>query len=357
MRRAARCVASRQLVDGRHRRRRPGRAIRAHPGQQGGIRDRALLRRLYGRHGVCGADGRVGLHDGDLRHHQNQLHLRNPTVFDADLARRRRRSSQAPRVEQPLSSPGARCHQHALSDHRRAGRYLRDLPLLSPHAHVLPADGRRVHARPVTGRPAMNYLDCFRALARRRTDQLVVTSAGNSSQAWRAATHDSEASFYLDASMSLSTMFASGLALARPELKIWAFMGDGAFCMNPGMLMVERQMNLPNLTHFLVSNRVYGATSNAALPNLAPNDYCAIARAMGLERVLECRSIEAVERDFAALHSANLPGHTFVVLEVEPFSAEEQKLEQPPFDGPELKFRFGRHVEALTGCSIFGYRI
>jgi hypothetical protein len=36
------------------------------------------------------------------------------------------------------------------------------------------------------------------------------------------------------------------------------------------------------------------------------------------------------------------PGHTFVVLEVEPFSAEEQKLEQPPFDGPELKFRFGR---------------
>ncbi len=62
-------------------------------------------------------------------------------------------------------------------------------------------------------------------------------------------------------------MFASGLALAQPELKIWAFMGDGAFCMNPGMLMVERQMNLPNLTHFLVSNRVYGATSNAGLPN------------------------------------------------------------------------------------------
>ena len=50
------------------------------------------------------------------------------------------------------------------------------------------------------------------------------------------------ASFYLDASMSLSTMFASGLALAQPQLKVWAFMGDGAFCMNPGMLMVERQM-------------------------------------------------------------------------------------------------------------------
>ena len=203
----------------------------------------------------------------------------------------------------------------------------------------------------------MNYLDCFRALATRRTDEIVVTSAGNSSQAWWAVTRDSEASFYLDASMSLSSMFASGLALAQPELKVWAFMGDGAFCMNPGMLMVEREMNLPNLVHFLVSNRVYGATSNAALPNFAINDYAAMARAMGLERVFEFRSVEALERDFAQLSAANAPGHTFVVLEVEPFSAAEQRMEQPPFDGPELKFRFGRHIEARTKCNIFGYRL
>ena len=203
----------------------------------------------------------------------------------------------------------------------------------------------------------MNYLDCFRALAARRTDEIVVTSAGNSSQAWWAVTRDSEASFYLDASMSLSSMFASGLALAQPELKVWAFMGDGAFCMNPGMLMVEREMNLPNLVHFLVSNRVYGATSNAALPNFAINDYAAMARAMGLEHVFEFRSVEALERDFAQLSAANAPGHTFVVLEVEPFSAAEQRMEQPPFDGPELKFRFGRHIEARTKCNIFGYRL
>jgi sulfopyruvate decarboxylase subunit beta len=203
----------------------------------------------------------------------------------------------------------------------------------------------------------MNYLDCFRAIARRRTDQVVVTSAGNSSQAWWAVTRDSDASFYLDASMSLSTMFASGLALAQPDLSIWAFMGDGAFCMNPGMLMVERQMNLKNLVHFLVSNRVYGGTSNAELPNFADNDYAAMARAMGLDRVFEFRGVDEIERDFPRLAAANAPGHSFVVLEVEPFSAEEQKLEQPPFDGPELKFRFGRLVERRANCSVFGYRL
>lgn len=203
----------------------------------------------------------------------------------------------------------------------------------------------------------MKYLDCVRALARHRTEEIVIASAGNSCQAWWAATRDSVGSFYLDASMSLSSMFASGIALAQPELKVWAFMGDGAFCMNPGMLMVERQMNLPNLTHFLVSNRVYGATSNAGLPNFKDNDYAAIARGMGLERVFAISSIEQLEHEFPAMKAANAQAHTFVVLEVEPFTDEEQKMEQPPFDGPELKFRFGRHLESRTGGSVFGYKI
>jgi len=203
----------------------------------------------------------------------------------------------------------------------------------------------------------MQYLEAFRAIARHRTHQVVVTSAGNSGQAWWAVTRDTEATFYLDASMSLSTMFASGLALAQPGLSVWAFMGDGAFCMNPGMLMVERQMNLPNLTHILVSNRAYGATSNAALPNSPQNDYCAIARAMGLERVFACNDIAAIDRAFGALASANAGGHSFVAVEVEPFSAAEQKLEQPPIEATELKFRFGRTIEGRTGCDIFGYRL
>src|SRR5258705_413289 len=162
-----------------------------------------------------------------------------------------------------------------------------------------------------------------RFLAARRTDELVVTSAGNSGQAWWAATRDAERSFYLDASMSLSTMFASGIAAALPQKRVWAFMGDGAFCMNPGMLMVERQMNLPNLTHFLVSNRAYGATSNARLPNSESNDYVAIARGCGLTRIHSFASLAELERGFDAAVGKTAPGHTMVVLEVEPFSDEE----------------------------------
>lgn len=201
----------------------------------------------------------------------------------------------------------------------------------------------------------MKYVDCFRFLASRRKNELIITSAGNSGQAWWEATRDSNSSFYLDASMSLATMFGCGLALAQPSMKVWAFMGDGAFCMNPGMLMVERQLSPPNLVHFLVSNRSYGATSNAALPGRAHNDYPAIARGMGLERVYSFDSLAALEAGFDPVENAT--GHTFVVLEVEPFSPAEQRLEQPPFDAPELKYRFGRYIESQTDCSVFGYRL
>ena len=203
----------------------------------------------------------------------------------------------------------------------------------------------------------MKYLDAFRFLAERRSDQLVITSAGNSGQAWWAVSRDIDRTFYLDASMSLSTMFASGLACALPQKRIWAFMGDGAFCMNPGMLMVERDLDLPNVVHFLVSNRAYGATSNAPLPSGRVNDYAAMARASGLKRVFRCASLEDLARQFDDIASARPAGHTFVQLEVEPFTAAEQKLEQPPFDGPELKYRFARQVERESGADVIGYRI
>ena len=133
----------------------------------------------------------------------------------------------------------------------------------------------------------MKFEDCFALLTARRTDELVITSAGNASELWWTLTGDTESTFYLEASMSLASMFAAGIARGLPSARVWAFSGDGAFAMNPGMLMVEREMALPNMTHFLVSNRVYGATSNGPVPNRTDNNYAGMARAAGLENVYE----------------------------------------------------------------------
>ncbi len=198
----------------------------------------------------------------------------------------------------------------------------------------------------------MKFEDCFALLTARRTDELVITSAGNASELWWTLTGDSESTFYLEASMSLASMFAAGIARGLPSAKIWAFSGDGAFAMNPGMLMVEREMALPNMTHFLVSNRVYGATSNAPVPNRADNDHAAMARAAGLENVFAFDDLSELEGGLDDVLRRN--GPAFVVLEVEPLASP---AESPPIDGPELKFRFGRYIERTYGVEVFTDRV
>lgn len=195
----------------------------------------------------------------------------------------------------------------------------------------------------------MRFRDCFESIAGRWTKEAVVLSAGNCSEMWWEVTRERERAFYLEASMSLASMFGAGIAVGAPGLPVWVFSGDGAFCMNPGMLMVERQMDLSNLKHFLVSNRCYGSTHEVRLPNAPSNDYAALARAMGIERVYAFDSLEALKSGFD--EAVLTPGHAFIVLEVEPAG---KKLKEPPIEGPEMKYLFGRFIEQAAGVRIFG---
>jgi sulfopyruvate decarboxylase subunit beta len=200
---------------------------------------------------------------------------------------------------------------------------------------------------------AIPFRAAFEFIAGRRQDELVVTSAGNSSQMWWDITRDPDRTFYLDASMSLSTLLGSGIAYGLPQAQVWAFMGDGAFAMNPAMLMVERDLDLPNLVHVLVSNRVYGGTSDLDLPNKPVNDYVGMAKSMGLERCWSFDSMAALEDGFDAAFRGNSGGHRFVVLELDLFTKGDRTADDPPMDGPEIKFRFGRYVEAAYGVKVF----
>ena len=194
---------------------------------------------------------------------------------------------------------------------------------------------------------SMSIEACFSALAAHRNEDLVVTSAGNSSEVWWETTRETEATFYLEASMSLSTMFAAGLAIGYPEARIWAFLGDGAFIMNTGLLFVERQLALPNMVSIIIANRCYGGTESAELPDGMAIDFAAVARAAGIPRVFRFTSLDELDAGFAdAFHGI---GPTTVVLELD---RPTRHHESPPFDGPELKYRFGRALERRFGRSV-----
>ena len=193
----------------------------------------------------------------------------------------------------------------------------------------------------------MDFAECFRLLAGRLRDEIVVTSAGNCSELWWEITRESERVFYLEASMSLASLFAAGIALGTSR-NVVVLSGDGAFCMNPGMLMVERAMALPNLKHLVLSNGCYGSTNELLLRFPERADYVAMARAAGVERVYGFATVEGLGQALDEILS--VAGYVFAVLDVEPLG---RRLPSPPIDGPELKFRFGRYLERTVGRPIF----
>src|ERR1700719_907836 len=153
----------------------------------------------------------------------------------------------------------------------------------------------------------MNFEACFRLLADRLKNEVIVTSAGHCSELWWEISGESERVFYLEASMSLASLFAAGIALGAPERTVVAFSGDGAFCMNPGMLLVERQLALPNLKHFMVSNRCYGSTNDLGHPFGELMDYAGMAKAAGIERVYEFSNQEGLAQGLDDMVQS--PGH------------------------------------------------
>ena len=82
-----------------------------------------------------------------------------------------------------------------------------------------------------------------------------------------------------------------------------------------------------------------------------------MARSMGLDRCWNFDTLSALEDGFDTAFRGNDKGHSFVVLELEPMTAEDHRIEEPPMDGPEIKFRFGRYIESIYGTKVFSHQL
>lgn len=196
----------------------------------------------------------------------------------------------------------------------------------------------------------MKTRDAMRVLAAHRGDAVVVCALGMAANEWWGETR-SEDSFYMHGAMGFAASFALGLALALPKVPVWVLNADGSLCMNLGCLLTEAAQAPGNLKHFVVDNRVYQTVGAVPMVNQGGADYAALARAAGIPRARMIDTVEALESALPEIASG--PGPVFTVLRVE---AESDFLGTPPmtYEGPEMKYRFGRALERRFGITVFG---
>ena len=113
----------------------------------------------------------------------------------------------------------------------------------------------------------------------------------------------------------------------------------------------EASQGAKNLKHFVIANGVYQTVGALPMVNEGRTDYVAIARAAGISRARSIETLAELEQLLPGIAAEE--GPSFTVLRVEP---ESGFLRTPPmtYEGPEMKYRFGRALERRFGIEVFG---
>ena len=198
----------------------------------------------------------------------------------------------------------------------------------------------------------MKARDAIEALARQRGDAVAVCALGMAANEWWAAT-GSEDSFYMHGGMGFAASFALGLATALPHVPVWVLNSDGSLSMNLGCLLTEAGQQPANLKHFVVDNQSYQTVDTMPMVNQDNSDYALIAKGAGIRQVATIDNLADLEKGMPAIAAA--PGPYFIRLRVE---SEPDYQRAPPatYEGPEMKYRFGRALEKKLGIKVFGPR-
>ena len=192
----------------------------------------------------------------------------------------------------------------------------------------------------------MNRLEATRLLVAAIDAEPIVASLGHPAYDLFAA-GDRPANFYTWGSMGLASSIGLGLALARPDLRVFVVDGDGSLLMNLGSLATIGWTRPANLVLIVWDNQVYGTTGGQDTATAHGADLEAAARAMGARATATVTTGEA----FAAAieRSRAEPGPWVIVARV----AESAPTVKPPLDCVFIKQRFmaaiGQPEDATRG--------
>ncbi|MDA1000358.1 MAG: thiamine pyrophosphate-dependent enzyme [bacterium] len=163
-------------------------------------------------------------------------------------------------------------------------------------------------------------MDVFRALAARRTEEIVVITMSATRQ-WPLVSKSDLDFDFLAFGMGHAGDFALGLALARPERKTIVLKGDGGQLMSLGSLVTKGAYAPGNLLVLFLENRTYETTGGQPFSERV--DFEKIARGAGIAgggatgkgKVERIETLAAFEAALPRLLTEE--GPHFVILPVE----------------------------------------
>ncbi len=147
-------------------------------------------------------------------------------------------------------------------------------------------------------------------------------------------------------SMGHSSSIALGVALNKPEQKIWCIDGDGAVLMHMGAMAVIGSNRPKNLVHIVINNGAHETVGG--MPTVASNlDLVKIAEACGYQH---CSSVDIFEALDAELKNAKSSEELYFI-EVKCSIGAREDLGRPTTTALENKQNFMKYLaESCESC-------
>lgn len=143
-------------------------------------------------------------------------------------------------------------------------------------------------------------------------------------------------------SMGHSSSIALGIALNKPEQRIWCIDGDGAVLMHMGSMAVLGANAPKNVIHIVINNGAHETVGG--MPTVAADiDLVAVAKGCGYPNAVSADSLEALDRELEAAKARN----ELSLIEVKCSIGARDDLGRPTTTALENKQNFMAYLKEL----------
>lgn len=188
--------------------------------------------------------------------------------------------------------------------------------------------------------------DIIKKIVDYTNDDLIVSTTGKASRELfeiRVGRNEGhERDFLTVGSMGHSSSIALGIALQRPDKRVWIIDGDGALLMHMGSMAVLGATNPNNVVHVVINNGAHETVGG--MPTVASKiDVVSIAKACGYKNA---ESVDCMEDLESALKKATNT-RELTLIEVKCAIGARDDLGRPTTTAKENKENFMRFVKSI----------
>lgn len=156
--------------------------------------------------------------------------------------------------------------------------------------------------------------DALRLLAQHRTADVLVVSIMSAAWEWPHFSPDDDLHFPVRGAMGQAASVGLGLALARPDKRVWILNGDGSQLMHMGSMASIADAGAKNIVLFVFENDSYEITGGQRIPLAGRVDFATAAKGMGIKNSYNFEDYETFEAKLPEI--LRQEGPTFVNLKV-----------------------------------------